>query len=168
MTALMLVPHTRDGLWSNVSAVRPVRGEKKIMSGVAQIAAQPATQGDREALLGPVHVEAGKPWGQVALEEELGDRPAILELGRQPGRELDDLVVEQRRAYLERRGHAHPVNFHEDVVVKPRLEVHIKDLGQRIGVPDALEVTRESLEGVVVPRLLEKLRRAEGLLLIVA
>src|SRR5580765_7115590 len=117
MTALMLVPHTRDGFRANVSAVRSVGGEEKIVGRVAQVAAQPGGQRNREALLGPVHVEAGKPWGQVALEEELGDGPAILELRRQPGGELDDLVVEQRRAYLERRGHAHPVHLYEDVVV---------------------------------------------------
>ncbi len=52
--------------------------------------------------------------------------------------------------------------------MEPRLEVHVEDLGQRIGAANPLEVTREGLEGVVVSRLVEKLRRAEGLLLVVA
>ena len=96
-----------------------------------------------------------------------GDGAADLEGRGQPGRELHDLVIEQRGAHFERAGHAHPVHLDQDVVGQPGLEVHVEHPRERIGVAHPIEVPGEARERIVVTDLGEEFRGAERALLLV-
>ena len=138
----------------------PLR-EQKVMRDLAEIRPEPPGQGDREALLRPVNQRGRQGALQIALDEILRGRPAELEPGRHAGRELDDLVVEQRRADLERVGHRHPIDLHENIVREVRLQIDVRDPAQVIQAGDPFEVASERREGIVLAQRHAELRAQE-------
>src|SRR5690242_7126221 len=80
-------------------------GEEPVQDG-REGATQPRGHGHSEALLAPARDLGGQPIGHGPAEQPLQASKALeLQLGRDAAQQLDERVVEQRRAELEARGH---------------------------------------------------------------
>jgi len=60
-----------------------------------------------------------------AFEDVFGCDAFDLQLGRNGGRELDKLVIEQWFASLDRMSHAHPIDLRQNVIRQVRLDVEV-------------------------------------------
>src|ERR1051326_8899187 len=81
-----------------------------------QYAAKPVVRGYVETLLLAREDRLRQLVFHQAAKQEFQLRAADLQVLRQPGRKLDDAVIEERRTYLERMRHAHAVALVEDIV----------------------------------------------------
>ena len=106
----------RDVLLAEVSAAERVPVEQHVARVVAQLVAEPFGQRQPEAALGRVEHLVRHPAAQRPAQGDLLLPAADLVARRQRGRELHQLVVEQRRPRLERRRHRRDVDLHEQVV----------------------------------------------------
>ena len=86
---------------------------------------EPATEGNGEAALGARDDGLGQYPAHRALEQGLALAVLELKLGRDGGRELDELVIEQRHPRLDRVGHAHPVHLGQDVERQVAVEIGV-------------------------------------------
>src|SRR5206468_3099697 len=100
----MLAPHARDRrrLEDLANELAPL---DLVPGVVAQLVAQPVLDRQAVALLLAVEDLARKVLEHRLLEDRLGLERAHPPLGREPGRELDELVIEKRDADLERARH---------------------------------------------------------------
>src|SRR5438552_7352623 len=121
----------------------------------AQPAAEPAAQGDGKALLGPAEDRRGDEAAQRALEDVLARPSPQLQLGGDGGRELDELVVQQGHARLDRVGHAHAVHLGEDVEREVLLDVQV--LERREPVP----ISRAQVGGRLPPGIARRHQRED-------
>ena len=112
-------------------------------------------------MLGPVERRARDHAVQHGAQEHL--RAAAVELpgGRKRRDELDELVVEQRRADLQRVRHAHPVDLDQDVVAEVRGDVDVEDSIDGVGRLGAPERTAKRREGIELLRLRPQPRAVE-------
>ena len=93
----------------------PCVGEQHVAGEVAQIAAEPARERDAEARLpAPCHLRRQEV-GERASQRLLSLPPLQLQRVGQREAELEHLVVEQRRAQLERVGHRGDVGLQQQV-----------------------------------------------------
>src|SRR5438094_2125137 len=74
----------------------------------------------------------GQQAARRLLEQVLGAETADLEVGRDAGAVLDDLVVEEGDAHLERAGHRGAIEVLEHVVDERESAVEVEGGGQRI------------------------------------
>ena len=76
--------------------------------------------------------------------------PAVLDLERrrQRRREVDDLVVEQRHARLDRMRHAHAIDLRQDVFGQIGFGVEPHHLARPRQLREALEMPREPRFGI--------------------
>src|SRR5262245_55702033 len=61
------------------------------------------------------------------LQERFGAEIGELNVERQRGNELDEAMIEERYARLDRRRHAHAIHLVEDVVDEPGVDVEIHE-----------------------------------------
>src|SRR5262245_66667211 len=78
--------------------------------------AQPDADRHAEALFAARHDLGRKQVRHRALEEMLRRHAADLDVSRYPTGELDESMIEERRTYLEPRGHRRAVGGHEGLV----------------------------------------------------
>src|SRR5207244_9923307 len=112
----VLVPHPRDGgrLEETTAAKAPV--EEQVSGHARKWPAEPLARRRLEALLGALDDRAWQPALQQAPEQIFAGVAAQLQRGRHPRRELEQPMIEQRLARLERHRHAHLVDFRQDVI----------------------------------------------------
>ena len=85
--------------------------------------------------------------------------PAQLEARGQAGDELGQLVVEKRRARLERGQHRRAVDLGQQVVLQVHREVGVEQLGQPVGKSRPASRARAEPNGSSSPQRLEDSRR---------
>ena len=90
--------------------------QQRVVQQRAQLAAQPARVRDAEAALLPVEDVVGQEIAQRLAKQPLAAEAAHLEVRRHGRRELDQHVVDQRAAHLQRVLHRRDVDLGEDVV----------------------------------------------------
>ena len=137
-------------------------GEQQLAHEAPEPAPEPVPERHREAVLRPVddRVRQDPPHG--LLEHVLRRAAAQVELRRDRRRELDQLVIEQRHASLDRVRHAHPVDLGEDVQRQVAFEVQVLQRreppsvgrGQVLGFRAPRIVLREQREHVVAEQAL--------------
>src|SRR5262249_45473970 len=115
-------------------AAQPLRREQ-VLRPAAQRAAQPGRERDPEPLLRAVEERARHVALEHAPQQPLALPSAPLEPDRQPPRELDDAVVEQRAAHLEAHAHARAIDLGEDVLGQVPGEVEELHALERLGEP---------------------------------
>src|SRR5438477_10334574 len=94
-----------DGAWSDhIQKQRPERATQPLVSGY--IKARLAAPQDR----------GGKFVFHELAQKELQLRAADLEISRKRHRKFADAMIEKRRSHFKRMGHAHPINFAQNVV----------------------------------------------------
>ena len=94
---------------------------------------------------------AGRRSRDRPLQEVLRREPAELQIGRQAGAELHELVVEEGRAALEPVRHGRDVDLHEQVVGEIRLAVDLERGVHQVGALGAAEGRRQVLDRVAIP-----------------
>ena len=75
------------------------------------------------------------PWNraiQRGPEQHFRFSPGELPPGGECEQILDQLMIEQRRAHLQRMRHAHPVHFGQHVVGQGGLQIDVEDPAQGI------------------------------------
>ena len=137
---------TNAGL--EIAALQARRRQQRVGEQLAQVAAEPDAERHAEALLAPVEDVARQQRGRHFLQHVLA--PAVLDLQRrrQRGRELDDLVVEQRHARLDRVRHAHAIDLRQHVLRQVGLGVEPHHLARPRQLREALEVAGEPRFGI--------------------
>src|SRR5213594_3812460 len=108
--------------------------EQDLADVVLTRTAEPAVERHAKAHLPALHDRLGQQVGDGALERVLRLAVAELEARRKVGDELDEDVIEQRDARLQRHQHARPVDLREDVLRKVGLHVDVLERGQVIGL----------------------------------
>src|SRR5262245_21054733 len=83
------------------------------------------TQRNRETLLRSIQYTGGKNAFHRPLEKVLGGFSFELQFRWKSCGKLDQLMVEERFASLDRMGHAHSVHFRENVIGQVILDVEI-------------------------------------------
>ena len=76
---------------------------------------------------------AGRRLLDRLLEDVLGGHALELEARGQPGRELGEIVIEERRPRLERGEHGRAVDLGQEVVLQIHGEIHVEQLGEAVG-----------------------------------
>ena len=128
----MLVPEAGDGAVVEDAAIAQPAVEQQRVDHRRQRPAQPRADRRFEAVLRPID----DGFRDAPLEQPAQQvlAPAVLQLQarRHRGGELEQLVIEQRLARLERHGHAHPVDLGHDVVDQVGLHVDVQRAVERI------------------------------------
>ena len=137
------------------------------MGEIPPLVAQPGGDRDPEAHLRPVEDRVGDPAPAGLLQQPLAGAAPDLHVRRQGGGELHHLVVEQRRACLERVGHRGDVHLHEQVTGQVGLHVDVHGRVRRIGGSRVGEDPGEEVVGIEAPDGLLHLVGVELLLLLV-
>ena len=95
------------------------------------------------------------------LQQPLGLAAADLQVRRQRGQPLDQRMVHQRLAHLERVRHAGPVDLGVDVADQVGLEVEVLDQRERVIGAGAGRMALEDVDRVVAPELARERRRVQ-------
>ena len=130
--ATMILGQARDG-----GGVEPAGfGERRAVGDRRGLgrerAAEPGADRGDEAHLAAVEDLVGQPAAQRPLHQPFAAAAAQPHPRRQPRRELDQPMVEQRLARLEAHRHAGAVDLGEDVAGEPDHQVGILGARQRI------------------------------------
>ena len=99
-------------------AIDRCRIEKDIPGVVAQVGAKPIVNGQPETSLRRIQDLVGNPAARRVLQPDLVGMAAELVAGGQRRGELHELVVEQRRAPLQRVRHGGDVDLRQQIVGK--------------------------------------------------
>jgi hypothetical protein len=119
---------------SEPNTIRQAAGLRHLLLHPLRFGRDPRCHRRAESLLRPVKYDLGKMVSHRALQH-----PFLLAVAQVPGCRqaedlFDELMVEKRRPHLDRRRHAGPIDFREDVVGKKRLEIEILQPGEGIEV----------------------------------
>src|SRR5262249_54146164 len=126
----------------DAAAAQPLRREH-LADEAGERTAEPLAERDPEPLLAAPEDLGRQPIGQRPLEELLqGPEAAELERGRDAPHELDEGVIEERRAELEPGRHAGAIAVHEVLSRQVELAVAVDE-----AVGGALGVTRRQHGG---------------------
>lgn len=93
---------------------------------VLQLPSQPVFNGDAEAFFFTGDVFLWEKAFHALFEKPLGGHSPELEFSRQVEHELDDLVVDERHPCFQRCGHAHAVDFDQDIVNQIGVEIQVE------------------------------------------
>ncbi len=151
-----------DGLRAEQPTRPRALGEQRVPREVVQLAGQPVPRRQREAALLPVDDRGRQQVGEGLLEQELS---LVVTQLRPPGQaraQLDDVVIDERRARLEAMGHARDVDLRQDVVGQVGVDVERAQSVDHRRVRGHRQVGRESLGRVVGPESLGQRRRVEA------
>ena len=85
----------------------------------------PPADRSAESMLRQPQELAGKPAASHLLQQMFAGHRCALHRLRQPERELDETSVEERTADFQTVLHAHPIDFHQDIVRKIDLHVGV-------------------------------------------
>ena len=126
----MLAPEPRDGAVVEDAAIAQAAVEQQGVDHRRERAAQPFADRRLEAVLGTIDDRLRNPALEQPPQQVLA--AAVLQLQRRRhGRgELEQLVIEQRLARLERHRHAHPIDLGQDVVDEVGLDVDVEARGR--------------------------------------
>ena len=120
---LVAVPNFFDGGRLEVAAIEETLAEQKSFSQRAPLVAKPVAHRDAEThLLAREYFRRQERFHRF-FKNELAAVVVKFPFGRQTGGQLDDAIIEQRRADFERMGHAHAVHFGQDVFRQIGFEV---------------------------------------------
>jgi hypothetical protein len=118
-------------------ALRDPSGGEQVIHQRRKLPLQPLLHRDAEALLFPLQDAVGQDAAKRALEDEFALTVAHFEVARHRERQLHDADIQKRRARLERRGHAHAIDFRQDVVGQVDRHVRVQLPIQRVVVTAA-------------------------------
>ena len=154
----MLIDVALDHVLAKPARQRLSRDER-VAHHVGEIVLEPAGQRYGKALLRPVHEAARQPAGEGLLEDVLVPPPSRELVTSGKARcELDQLVIEEGRAALERVRHAGDVDLEQDVLGEVGGEVQVEIPVENI-VRGALEARGEIVDGGRAPGALAEIRR---------
>ena len=131
----MQFDHAAHSVGAQQPAARGLFREQLLAQKPLQRPAQPVADGDAEAHLAALEIFRGQESPERLLQNVLRRQTPQLHSFGERGGELDDVVIQKRRARFQRDGHARDVNFDEQVVRQVRHRV-----GQERRVNDARAV----------------------------
>ena len=145
VSLVVLGEHARDGLGPEQAAGAGRGIGEHITGQVPEVGSQPGRHRHAEALLAPGEQLGWQPGLHRLLQQELRGSPAELEVTRQPGGPLHQMMVEKGAPGLERTRHRRDVQLHQDVSWQVGVDVDIHDpadprrrAGGREGLVDEL------------------------------
>src|SRR5437667_2606297 len=109
----MVIPETAERCFAEISARARTRTEESVVSNLAEVGPEPAPYGRRKAHLGSLDVlDRYVRSSQLLQKVFLRDPGTHFEILRQPGRKLDNLLVQERRPRLKGVCHACDIHLH--------------------------------------------------------
>src|SRR5439155_19657326 len=110
-----------------VTASKSALRRQCFMDALAQFAIDPFPNRKAEAHLGPRQDLVRDKALNRALENVFCFSSSELKRGGNPSHEIDQFVIQKRRARFERSCHAHPIHFREDVAGQVSLAIKVKE-----------------------------------------
>ena len=149
-----------------VAALEARRRQQRVGEELPEISAEPRAKRYAEPLLAPIQNLGRQQRRRDFLQHVLAAAILDLQRRRQRRRELDDVVVEQRDARLDRVRHAHAIDFREHVFGKIRVGVEAHHLTRPRQMRVALEVRREPRLGIGILEVTKQLAAEQRRLLV--
>jgi len=147
-TGLVFAPEPADSPFVEHAAVAQAAVGQQFVRHRGERSPEPFADRGLEAVLGAVDDLARDPAFQQPAEQVLASTVLHLEGRRNRRGKLEQLVIEQRYACLERNSHAHLVDLGQDIVDEVGLDVDVECPVQRIGRRARVVCAAESGERV--------------------